>query len=156
MGWSYFMTPVFQLGKKGAQQLNKLMIYPQLCFWLRNLCWKLSRGSRCYNSRIGFKIWFGEPKRAQLEIWITSRWAPGPVVNGVILTLINGLMNEYLGSITLLIGVIAPFITDRGPPCSLFSRLLGLGELEWHGPNRHSCFKCGDLARETLVRRMTF
>ena len=46
-----------------------------------------------------------------------SRWAPDPVINGV-MTPINGLINGLSwGYFTLLIGVIAPVITGRGPPC---------------------------------------
>ena len=34
-----------------------------------------------------------------------------------VITPINGLINGVTGVITLLIGIITPFITGRGPPC---------------------------------------
>ena len=56
------------------------------------------------------------PMKKPEKFFTYTRWAPDPVINGVI-TRINGLKKLLSGVITLLIGVITTLITSRGLPC---------------------------------------
>ena len=58
--------------------------------------------------------------------WSYTRWAPDPIISGVIFSPINGRksMGNW-GDFTLLIGVITPLITGRGPTLYLHQKLNG-------------------------------